>query len=61
MTAHEIICLVRDVRSAQKLYFRTRDFTDLKRSRAMEDRLDKAINDYFNHQTTIFENIIGNE
>ena len=56
MTAHEIICLTRDVRSAQKLYFRTRDFTDLKRSRALEDRLDKAINDYFNHQITIFEN-----
>lgn len=46
MTAHEIVKLAKDTRDAQKAYFKTRSYGDLNNSKAMEAKLDKAIEEY---------------
>lgn len=42
----EIIKLGRDMRTAQKTYFRTRTTTDLKKSKHLEKCFDEAVQDF---------------
>lgn len=53
MTQDEIIRLTRDTRAAQRVYFKTRNYNDLIRSKDLEKRLDKELADYFNPQTKL--------
>ena len=46
MTEKEIIRLAKKVRDAQKMYFATRSRQDLQASKALEKRLDLAIEEY---------------
>lgn len=48
MTAHEIVKLAKDTRDAQKAYFKSRSYIDLKKSKSMEAALDRAIDQYLN-------------
>lgn len=48
MTPDEIIKLAKETRDAQKAYFKTRGYTELDKSKQLEKRLDKAIEDYLN-------------
>lgn len=43
MNQREFYELTKDVRKAQKLYFKTRDLDDLKRSKYLEKKLDDEI------------------
>ena len=49
----QIISAVRAMREAQKEYFRTRDI--LRRSKALEKRVDTLIAEYDNPQKDLFE------
>ena len=40
-------CLVRDMREAQKLYFHTRDKADLKKAKALEEKVDATLAEMF--------------
>lgn len=40
-------CLVRDMREAQKLYFYTRDKSDLKRAKSLEEKVDATLAEMF--------------
>lgn len=44
----EIITAVKAMREAQKEYFRTRDKQALQKSKALEERVDNMIDEYFN-------------
>lgn len=57
MEAIEIIKLGRDMRAAQKRYFRTRTTTDLKASKHLESVFDKEVDKYLNPNNQLcFEN-----
>lgn len=43
----EIITAVKAMREAQKEYFRTRSHDSLRKSKAMEKRVDNMIDEYF--------------
>lgn len=51
----QIISAVRAMREAQKEYFRTRDINVLRRSKALEKRVDTLIAEYDNPQKDLFE------
>ena len=44
----EIITAVKAMREAQKEYFRTRSHDSLRKSKALEKRVDDMIKDFFN-------------
>ena len=46
MTAHEIVKLAKETRDAQKAYFKTRSYGDLKNCKHMEATLDRVIEEY---------------
>ena len=46
MTCFRLYKYAKETRDAQKQYFRTRDFHDLRTAKAMERELDKAIDTY---------------
>lgn len=48
MTSDEIINLAKEMRAAQKAYFKTRGYAELDQSKKLEKRLDKAIDEYLN-------------
>lgn len=50
-----IIQAVRAMREAQKEYFRTRDINVLRRSKALEKRVDTILAEYDNPQKDLFE------
>lgn len=56
MTPDEIIKLAKETRDAQKAYFKTRGYTELDKSKKLEKRLDKAIDEYLtpNPQIDLF-------
>ena len=43
----EFTCLVRDMREAQKLYFDTRDKSDLKKAKTLEQKVDGELQKIF--------------
>lgn len=47
MNEREIITAVNAMRNAQREYFRTRSHESLKKSRALEKRVDDMIEEYF--------------
>ena len=47
-TQHPFIALVADMRQAQRDYFTTRTSGDLKRAKALEAKVDKALDNYIN-------------
>ena len=52
----EIITAVKAMREAQKEYFRTRSHDSLRKSKALEKRVDGMIEEYFNpKQPKLFE------
>lgn len=53
---NEFIELVRQMREAQKEYFRTRDKQVLQRSKALEKRVDAFIAEYDNKPKGLFDN-----
>lgn len=53
---NEFIELVRQMREAQKEYFRTRDRQVLQRSKALEKRVDALIAEYDNKPKGLFDN-----
>jgi hypothetical protein len=48
MTPDEIIKLAKETRDQQKRYFLTRAKSELDKSKQLEKRLDKAIDEYLN-------------
>lgn len=52
----QIISAVRAMREAQKEYFRTRDVNVLRRSKALEKRVDTLLAEYDNPQKDLFDN-----
>lgn len=48
MTADEIIKLAKEMRDAQKSWFLCHNRADLDKSKRLEKRLDKAIDEYLN-------------
>ena len=53
----EIIKLAREMRTAQKEYFRTRTTTSLTKTRSLEKSFDKAVEQFFNPSRQLcFEN-----
>lgn len=52
----QIISAVRAMREAQKEYFRTRDINVLRRSKALEKRVDTLLAEYENPQKGLFDN-----
>lgn len=57
----EIITAVRAMREAQKEYFRTRDVNVLRRSKALEKRVDTLLAEYDNPQKDLFDNGTDNQ
>jgi hypothetical protein len=55
----QIISAVRAMREVQKEYFRTRDINVLRRSKALEKRVDTLLAEYDNPQKDLFENGTG--
>lgn len=55
----QIISAVRAMREAQKEYFRTRDVNVLRRSKALEKRVDTLLAEYDNPQKDLFNNGTG--
>lgn len=43
----DFTCLVRDMREAQKLYFHTRDKSDLEKAKALEKKVDEELENTF--------------
>ena len=52
----DFITTVKDMREAQKEYFRTRDRQVLQRSKALEKRVDAFIAEYDNKPKGLFDN-----
>ena len=61
MIEQQIISAVRAMREAQKEYFRTRDVNVLRRSKALEKRVDALLAEYDNPQTDLFDNGTDNQ
>ena len=57
MTSMDFYSLVKEMREAQKEYFRTRSKDSLKRSKALEKRVDEALSG----QIGIFDDTKGGE
>lgn len=57
----QIISAVRAMREAQKEYFRTRDVNVLRRSKALEKRVDTLLAEYDNPQKYLFDNGTDNQ
>lgn len=57
----QIISAVRAMREAQKEYFRTRDVNVLRRSKALEKRVDTLLAEYDNPQKELFDNGTDNQ
>ena len=57
----QIISAVRAMREAQKEYFRTRDVNVLRRSKALEKRVDTLLAEYDNPQKDLFDNGTDNK
>lgn len=57
----QIISAVRAMREAQKEYFRTRDVNVLRRSKALEKRVDTLLAEYDNPQKDLFDNGTNNQ
>ena len=57
----QIISAVRAMREAQKEYFRTRDINVLRRSKALEKRVDTLLAEYDNPQKDLFDNGTDNQ
>ncbi len=57
MTSSEFFLLVRDMRYAQREYFRTRSKDSLMRSKALEKQVDEALSG----QATLFDELKGGE
>lgn len=57
----EIIITVKLMREAQKEYFRTRDVNVLRRSKALEKRVDALLAEYDNPQKDLFDNGTDNQ
>lgn len=43
----DFTCLVRDMRETQKLYFHTRDKSDLEKAKALEKKVDEELENTF--------------
>lgn len=54
MTEKEIIMLAKEVRDAQKAYFKSRSYNDLEKSKKLESRLDAEIAQYLDPQPRLF-------
>lgn len=52
----DFITTVKDMREAQKEYFRTRDRQVLQRSKALEKRVDALIAEYNDKPKSLFDN-----
>lgn len=61
MIEQQIISAVRAMREAQKEYFRTRDVNVLRRSKALEKRVDTLLAEYDNPQKELFDNGTDNQ
>ncbi len=61
MIEQQIISAVRAMREAQKEYFRTRDVNVLRRSKALEKRVDVLLAEYDNPQKDLFDNGTDNQ
>lgn len=61
MIEQQIIPAVRAMREAQKEYFRTRDVNVLRRSKALEKRVDALLAEYDNPQKDLFDNGTDNQ
>lgn len=61
MIEQQIISAVRAMREAQKEYFRTRDVNVLRRSKALEKRVDTLLAEYDNPQKDLFDNGTDNQ
>ncbi len=61
MMEQQIISAVRAMREAQKEYFRTRDVNVLRRSKALEKRVDTLLAEYDNPQKDLFDNGTDNQ
>ena len=61
MIEQQIISAVRAMREAQKEYFRTRDVNVLRRSKALEKRVDTLLAEYDNPQKDLFNNGTDNQ
>ena len=61
MMEEQIISAVRAMREAQKEYFRTRDINVLRRSKALEKRVDTLLAEYDNPQKDLFDNGTDNQ
>lgn len=57
MTSAEFNSLVREMRNAQREYFRTRSKESLMKSKALEKRVDEALSG----QATLFDGLKGGE
>ncbi len=57
MTKSDFFSLVRDMRNAQREYFRTRSKDSLRRSKALEKQVDEALSG----QATLFDELNGGE
>lgn len=61
MMKEQIISAVRAMREAQKEYFKTRDINVLRRSKALEKRVDTLLAEYDNPQKDLFDNGTDNQ
>lgn len=61
MMEEQIISAVRAMREAQKEYFKTRDINVLRRSKALEKRVDTLLVEYDNPQKDLFDNGTDNQ
>lgn len=61
MMEEQIISAVRAMREAQKEYFKTRDINVLRRSKALEKRVDTLLAEYDNPQKDLFDNGTDNQ
>lgn len=57
----QIISTVKAMREAQREYYRTRDINVLRRSKALEKRVDTLIAEYENPQKNLFDNGTDNQ
>lgn len=57
----QIITAVKAMRDAQKEYFRTRDKELLRKSKALEKKVDALINQYMNPQINYIDDGKGNQ
>lgn len=55
MKVHELAELVRQMRDAQKSYFRERSPQWLSQSKELERRVDRAVSDVLDRQGTLFD------